>query len=1017
MIPNIFFANQPFSVGNRRAARAMLPLVCIVLSMVFGCKNGGGKEEDAGIDSGGDTDADSDSDTSTDSDSDIDADTDSDIDTDSDSDIDADTDGDSDTDMDAGQDAGDDDGDDDGGVIPPGCVRYVDADASGGTRDGLTWENAFIYVQQAIDAAYDIVSVDGGEEEICQVWVATGSYIPLTEKKDLREATFQLKEGVEIYGGFAGDEVSLDQRDVVANKTVLSGDVGGKGWHGDNAYHVVTGADNATLDGFTITLGRADGSSTQSRGGGMFNNGVSPLVKNCVFQENYAYNDGGGMCNDSASPTVLDCTFLKNSSGPIENSSCGAAMYNNNGATVIERCLFQDNKAQERAGAICNSGKSATITRDSRFLGNSAVSQGGAIWIGQAASGVAFYDCEFSQNAATENGGGAYINNASASWTRCVFHENTATIDGGGVHNTGGATTLFTDCTFRGNQATDQGGGMYSNESTTTVINSLFEENTSNDSGAGVYNNASDSVFTNDIFNKNRTKSETDNNGGGMYNWNSSPTVTNCTFYGNQAYQGGGMHNHTNSEGSNPTITNSIFWGNEASDSKPQIGITDTNSKPVITYSNIEGGCDSIVTEADCGDDDNKKADPRFVDPEAGDFHLSFDSPCVDTGDDTALIADKDAGVDSIDVDFEGNDRILSEHVDMGADELAAMFVDINATSGAADGTSWDDAYTSLQTALAEATGGYQILVAKGTYKPTAGTERTATFQMQKDVALFGGFDPSVIDDTHDAGSESSQGTFGTRDWVSYETVLSGDLGAAGDSADNVYHVVTGADGAVLDGFIITGGMANGEAESLRDCGAGMLNNQASPMVRNCVFHDNSADYGGGIFNEQSSPTVVNCLVHGNFANAGGGMSNQNDSTPIITNCTIFGNEAVHGGAMYNLGQSIPEVTNSILWGNSNEQIYGAGVVTYSDVQGGCTVDNGCTIDAAGNTELDPWFVDADESDGEIDLSLVPGSSCIDTGDNTVVSVSTDMAGKPRIADGYGSGTATVDIGAYEHQP
>jgi hypothetical protein len=93
-----------------------------------------------------------------------------------------------------------------------------------------------------------------------------------------RTATFQLKEGVAVFGGFAGTETARDQRDPAANVTILSGDLNGdddnsnviynEPTRADNSYHVVTGADNATLDGFTITAGNANGDDPNCHGAG-----------------------------------------------------------------------------------------------------------------------------------------------------------------------------------------------------------------------------------------------------------------------------------------------------------------------------------------------------------------------------------------------------------------------------------------------------------------------------------------------------------------------------------------------------------------------------------------------------------------------------------------------------------------------------------------------------------------------------------------------------------------------------
>jgi hypothetical protein len=255
------------------------------------------------------------------------------------------------------------------------------------------------------------------------------------------------------------------------------------------------------------------------------------------------------------------------------------------------------------------------------------------------------------------------------------------------------------------------------------------------------------------------------------------------------------------------------------------------------------------------------------------------------------------------------------------------IYVDADA-GGANNGLRWDDAYNNLQDALAVVESDSEIHVAQGIYKPTgfippppppmAGSnsqepvataeDRTATFLLINGVAIYGGY----------AGVGEPKPN--ERDIELYETILSGDIRMPGDISDNSYHVVTGSgcdETAVLDGFIITAGNANGS--NPYDRGGGLYNYHSSPTLYNCTFSGNSAGGdGGGMFNWNSSPTLAYCTFSGNSAHKGGGMHNRQYSDPRITNCTFIANSAGgEGGGMRNK-ESGPTVTNCTFSGNSS---------------------------------------------------------------------------------------------------
>jgi len=261
-------------------------------------------------------------------------------------------------------------------------VIYVKHDA-GGSDNGTSWTDAYTSLQSALD---DAASGDS-------IWVAAGTYKPSKDKTgnnspaDNRTKTFQLVDSVSLFGGFAGTETNFEERDWKTNETILSGDIGTIDDISDNCYNVVRGIDHSSIDGFTITLGNANGPTANetNMGGGILNKNVSNVkILNCIFKNNKGIQ-GAGVANFYCSDTLLfsNCIFLSDSAG------CGGAIGNWDNKAIIEKCVFEDNKADignhtpdwGMGSAIYNWGSGSTSeVINSTFLNNeSTISNSGAI--------------------------------------------------------------------------------------------------------------------------------------------------------------------------------------------------------------------------------------------------------------------------------------------------------------------------------------------------------------------------------------------------------------------------------------------------------------------------------------------------------------------------------------------------------------------------------------------------------------------------------------------------------------
>jgi PKD repeat protein len=501
--------------------------------------------------------------------------------------------------------------------VTAGVRRYVSQNNVSGIEDGLSWQTAYRTIQPAIDSANQ---AGGGE-----VWVAGGIY---NEERENAAGTVLMRSVVNMYGGFAGVEGTLGQRNIPANPTVIDGSTA---LAGEPAIRVITGVDNAQLDGFIIQGGWA-------RGANMFG----------------STDDGGGMFNQNASVRVYNCTFRNNRA-----DSFGGAVYNVSGQSQFVNCVFENNRAESlgapaafaAGGAMANNEAEVTLSGCS-FTGNSAVSLV-TFTPGQDVSSRAL-------------GGAMYNFNTTLTVDGCVFANNVTDAVGQGSNVEGDITYAARPEAF--------GGGIYSRFGDIVVRNSTFSGNSAQASangafsfalGAGLYNEAARLMLTNSFVYENSTVDGRNGTGGaGVYidNKNLPATVqavVNNTIVENTSdsqsgTQAGGLLLINTS----PRVANNIIWDNSG------VGYGASGGTPTVSYSNIQVAVPGTS---------NLSVLPGFVSQAGGNLRLSPTSAMIDAGRDTSSTL-----FGEVLTDFEGNARGIAaaplsggdgSNYDIGADE------------------------------------------------------------------------------------------------------------------------------------------------------------------------------------------------------------------------------------------------------------------------------------------------------------------------------------------------------------
>ncbi len=336
-----------------------------------------------------------------------------------------------------------------------------------GTGNGSSWQQAV----GDLSALLRSPLVTNGT----QIWVAAGTYFP-TATVTNRDASFEIPNGVQVFGGFSGTETQLSQRNWRQNQTILSGDINQDADTTGNSYNIVYfgfSIDNATiLDGFAIKNGNASKSvgigERGSSGAGIYldgklaNNFCNPTIRNCLLERNRANAQGGavianGGFSGACNARFFNCIFQDNFSIYEGAAMAGYGYFSGTMNATFERCVFERNLCNQAGGAIfinAIQGVSLANYINCRFLHNQTLTYGGAIYnLGK--NGI-----------------------CSPNITGCLFYDNRA-LSAAAIYclasERGQSSPNITNCTIAFNQATT-GGSIYSNagEDSSGIANAVI---------------------------------------------------------------------------------------------------------------------------------------------------------------------------------------------------------------------------------------------------------------------------------------------------------------------------------------------------------------------------------------------------------------------------------------------------------------------------------------------------------------------------------------------------------------
>jgi len=441
-------------------------------------------------------------------------------------------------------------------------------------------------------------------------------------------------------GGGGGIYTSYNANPVI-EQNVISGNVvkGGGTCYGGGIYCLYSSP--------TIKENTISGNFTEGQGAGIYVEIGSPSIEGNTISDNTADFWGGGiLIYQDCSPSIANNVISGNKVSLNQlGGGGGIAMYKNCSGT-IENNLIMQNSAYGAPGIYCEDNAGVTIAGNTIRENHCPTAGGGIFCLNDSPSIIGN---TIMLNSADEVGGGIHVTGLSGSSLEVrnnLVMQNTCSQYFGGGITVMASSGVYSDNIIIQNECLNwRGGGLAIINSSGDFTNNLICLNSAGNSGGGVYCSAALSpLLTNNTIFKNSGK----NNSGGI----------RCDAQANLE------------------IVNTIFWGNTSGGSGPQISVMDASTL-TISHSDVEGGQPLVFVASNsqmnwgAGMID---ADPLFVDSMGGDFHLSYPSPCRNTGYDSIVTEPED---------FEGDPRIAYGAVDIGADEFYThLYWTGNATPG-----------------------------------------------------------------------------------------------------------------------------------------------------------------------------------------------------------------------------------------------------------------------------------------------------------------------------------------------